>query len=53
MSTAINKYVYCIVTKRFDNKIYVNWSKKEIVDRVNQIEHELVRDALRKVRIDR
>lgn len=53
LSTAINKYVYCIVTKRFDNKIYVNWSKKEIVDRVNQIEHELVREALRKVRIDR
>ncbi len=51
LTTAINKYVYCIVTKRFDDKIYVNWSKKEIVDEVSQIEHELVREALKMVGI--
>lgn len=49
LTTAINKYVYCIITERFDEKIYVNWSKKEIVDSVDQIEHELVREAMRKV----
>ena len=32
-----------------DDKIYVNWSKKEIVESVDQIEHELVREAMRKV----
>jgi D-glycero-alpha-D-manno-heptose-7-phosphate kinase len=48
-SSAIDKFVYCIAKERFDDKIYVNWSKKEIVDTVDQIEHELVREALRKV----
>jgi D-glycero-alpha-D-manno-heptose-7-phosphate kinase len=49
VSTAIDKYVYCIAKERFDDKIYVSWSKKEIVESVDQIEHELVREAMRKV----
>ncbi len=49
VSTAIDKYVYCIAKERFDEKIYVNWTKKEIVESVDQIEHELVREAMRKV----
>ena len=49
VSSAIDKSVYCIVKERFDDKIYVNWTKKEIVDSVDQIEHELVREAMRKV----
>ncbi len=49
VSSAIDKYVYCIVKERFDEKIYVNYSKKEIVDAVDQLEHELVREAMRKV----
>ena len=32
---------------RFDNEIYVNYSKKEIVSRVEDLEHELVREAMR------
>lgn len=48
VSSAIDKYIYTIVKKRFDDKIYVNYSKKEIVDSVDEIEHELVREALRK-----
>ena len=53
VSTAIDKFVYCIVKERFDEKIYVNWTKKEIVDAVEQIEHELVREALRKVGVSK
>jgi D-glycero-alpha-D-manno-heptose-7-phosphate kinase len=48
VNSAIDKFLYCIVKERFDDKIYVNWSKKEIVDRVEDIEHELVREAMRK-----
>src|SRR5207249_8058815 len=48
-SSAIDKFVYCIVKERFDDKIYVNWSKKEIVDSVDQIEHDLVREAMKKI----
>jgi D-glycero-alpha-D-manno-heptose-7-phosphate kinase len=47
VSTAIDKYVFVIVNERFDNKIYINYSRKEIVDRVDDIEHDLVREAMR------
>ncbi len=53
VSSAIDKFVYCIVKERFDDKIYVNWTKKEIVDSVDQIEHELVREAMRKVGVSK
>ena len=47
VSSAIDKYVFVIVNERFDDKIYVNYSRKEIVDRVDDVEHDLVREALR------
>lgn len=53
VSSAIDKYVYCIVKERFDEKIYVNYSKKEIVDSVDKLEHELVREAMLKVGVTR
>jgi len=46
LNAAIDKYVYVIVKQRFDNDIYVNYSRKEIVSRVEDLEHELVREAL-------
>ncbi len=52
-SSAIDKFVYCIVKERFDDRIYINWSKKEIVDSVDQIEHDLVREAMRKVGVSK
>lgn len=51
VTTAIDKYVYCIVKERFDKQIYVNYSVKEIVDKVDDLKHELVREALRKTGI--
>ena len=44
---AIDKYVYVIVKERFDDRIYLNYSKKEIVDSVSAIQHELIREAMR------
>ena len=46
VSSAIDKFVYVIVKERFDDKIYINYSKKEIVDHVDEIEHALVREAM-------
>lgn len=46
LNAAIDKYIYVIVKQRFDNEIYVNYSKKEIVSRVEELEHELVREAM-------
>lgn len=47
ISSTIDKYVFVIVKERFDDKIYVNYSKKEIVDKVDDLQHELVREAMR------
>lgn len=46
LNCAIDKYIYVIVKQRFDEEIYVNYSKKEIVSRVEDLEHELVREAM-------
>lgn len=46
LNCAIDKYVYVIVKQRFDDEIYLNYSKKEIVSSVNDIEHELIREAM-------
>ncbi len=48
LNAAIDKFVYVIVKERFDDKIYLNYSRKEIVDSVDQIQHDLVREAMRK-----
>lgn len=46
LNCAIDKYIFVIVKQRFDEDIYVNYSKKEIVSRVEELEHELVREAM-------
>ncbi len=46
LNAALDKYVYVIVKQRFDDDIYVNYSRKEIVSRVEDLEHELVREAM-------
>src|SRR5689334_21868965 len=46
LNCAIDKYIYVIVKERFDDDIYVNYSKKEIVSKVSDLEHELVREAM-------
>lgn len=35
-----------VVKQRFDDDIYVNYSRKEIVSRVADVEHDLVREAM-------
>ncbi len=47
LNCAIDKYVYVIVKERFDDGIYINYSKKEIVSSVEDIEHDLVREAMK------
>lgn len=48
ISSAIDKYIYVIIKERFDDLIHLNWSKKETVKNVNQIEHELIRESMKK-----
>ena len=53
LTTAIDKYVYVIVKERFDDDIYINYSIKEIVQSVDAIRHDLVREAMRTAGVDR
>jgi D-glycero-alpha-D-manno-heptose-7-phosphate kinase len=46
VSAAINKYVYVNVNRRFEDSIRVSYSRTEIVDRVEDIQHPIVRQAL-------
>lgn len=46
LNAAIDKYVYVIVKQRFDDDVYINYSKKEIVSRVEDVQHDLVREAM-------
>jgi D-glycero-alpha-D-manno-heptose-7-phosphate kinase len=47
VSSAIDKFIYVILNQRFDDMIYLSYSKKEIVSSVDEIHHELVREAMR------
>ncbi|MBM4436782.1 MAG: GHMP kinase [Actinobacteria bacterium] len=53
LSAAIDKYVFVIVKERFDDDIYLNYSRKEIVASVDAIQHELVREAMRATGVTR
>jgi D-glycero-alpha-D-manno-heptose-7-phosphate kinase len=47
LSTAINRYIFVIIKQRFDDKIRVGYTRTEIVDDIDEIQHELVRECLR------
>lgn len=51
VSTAIKKYIYITINKSFDGRIIVRYSKEERVDHVDELEHNLIREALRFVNI--
>jgi D-glycero-alpha-D-manno-heptose-7-phosphate kinase len=46
-STTIDKYMYITINKKFDEKIRVSYSQTEIVDKVEDIKHPLVRESLK------
>lgn len=51
LSLAIDKYIFVTVKKRFDQKLRIGYTRTEMVDRVDDIQHELIREALRKTGI--
>jgi D-glycero-alpha-D-manno-heptose-7-phosphate kinase len=46
LNAALDKYIYVVVKQRFDDDIYINYSRKEIVSKVEDLQHELVREAM-------
>ncbi len=53
VSTAIDRYIYITVNKKFDDLIRVSYSSTEMVETVDQIEHNIIREALKIVGIDK
>lgn len=47
ISTTINMYVYITVNQRFDDKIRVVYHGNELVDTVDEVKHDIIRNALR------
>jgi len=55
LSVAINKYIYVVVKRQagiVEKKYRINWSKVEFCDHIDEIEHPIVREALRLLEID-
>jgi len=49
ISATINKYVYVLVKKRFDDKVYLKYSDNELVDvkHIDDIRHDFIRETLK------
>tara|TARA_B100000424_G_scaffold73324_1_gene54465 strand:+ start:3750 stop:4760 length:1011 start_codon:yes stop_codon:yes gene_type:complete len=54
INAAIDKYVYVLVKKRSDNKIYLKYSENEVVDvdSIHAINHDFIRETLIYLGID-
>ncbi|MBI4761690.1 MAG: GHMP kinase [Chloroflexota bacterium] len=47
LSSAIDKFIFLTIKERFDTKLRVGYTRTEMVDNIDQIQHELIREALR------
>lgn len=55
ISTGIDKYIYVAVKRQTaisEHKFRINWSKVEFKDRIEDIEHPIVREALKMMDMD-
>lgn len=53
VSAAIDKYMYIVIHPYFHDKIRLKYSKTEDVENIDEIQHPIVRECLRKVEIER
>ncbi len=47
LSSAIDKFIFLVIKERFDAKLRVGYTRTEMVDGIDEIQHELIREALR------
>lgn len=47
LTTAIDKYIMVTIKKRFDDLLRVGYTETEMVSSVNEIRHDLIREAFR------
>jgi D-glycero-alpha-D-manno-heptose-7-phosphate kinase len=53
LSSAIDKYIFITIKKRFDQWLRIGYTRTEMVEAVGEVQHELIREALRKTGISR
>ena len=53
LSSAIDKYIFVTIKKRFDAKLRIGYTRTEMIDCVDEINHELIREAMRLTGIER
>lgn len=53
LSTAINKYMYITVKERFGDTFRISYSRTEVVDTSEHIEHPIVRECLQALNVRR
>jgi D-glycero-alpha-D-manno-heptose-7-phosphate kinase len=47
LSSAIDKYIFVTVKERFDRKLRIGYTQTEMVDDLDSIHHDLIRESLR------
>jgi D-glycero-alpha-D-manno-heptose-7-phosphate kinase len=47
IAAAVDKYVYVTVTRPFSPGVYLKYSKLEHVDRIDDVQHPIIREAMR------
>jgi D-glycero-alpha-D-manno-heptose-7-phosphate kinase len=47
LSSTIDKYIFVTVKRRFDHLLRVGYTRTEMAESIDQIQHELIREALR------
>jgi len=47
IAAAIDKYIFITVNRRFEDSIRISYSRTEIVDSIEDIQHPIVREALK------
>jgi len=52
ISAAINKYIYITVNRRFESSMRISYSKTEIVESIDAVEHPIVREVLNFLKLD-
>lgn len=52
LSTTIDQHIYVTIHRRFEPSIRVSYSRTEIATTLDDVQHELVREAMRQVEID-
>jgi D-glycero-alpha-D-manno-heptose-7-phosphate kinase len=52
LSATIDQHIYVTIHRRFESSIRVSYSRTEVAQTLNEVQHELVRETMRLVEID-